>query len=231
MQKLRLGLICALASLLLVTFVLNGCNKKDEAPPPAAKPAPPPPPPPPPPDTSLGKLTRVERTAEIDIQVLCENSRGLSFIASGPVDPTLGKKGQFKAKPGQEVFTSGFDTMCPATEKETAAAPSTLLVLHFEGDPQRTQRGEVVPWVVAPQSHYLTRADDKSWLTDAASKQYKKPFFLSTKAKRYLAFVIPADAAGLIWHDGKKLAFNLEPAVTAVAEPAPAAAEPPKKAQ
>ena len=217
-------IVLVLAAGLLVT----GCQKKEAPAETAAQPAAKPPPPPPPPDTSLGKLIGVARVDSTEVQVLCSNPRGAAFVTSRPIEPSTGSGGKLKANPGAEVFTAGIDTMCKGTETETAGEGRKLAVLKFEGAGRRSLSDDLVTWVTAPQSKYLSRVDDKSWLSDGAGKEYKKAFVVATKEKRQLAFLIPADATGLVWHDGKKMAFQLEPHPVAVEQ---AAAAPARKTQ
>lgn len=146
------------------------------------------------PETSLGKLMKASRADSTGIQVLCAIHGG-----------------RFKANPGTEAFTAGVDTMCANTETEAAGEGKKLVVLEFEGNAQRDLGGDLVMWVAAPQSHYLARVDDKSWLTDGAGNEYRKPLVVVTKEKRQLAFLIPAEATGLVWHDGHERVYTLEP--------------------
>ncbi len=191
---------------LALSLLLAGCQKSDAPAERAAQPAaaPAPPPPPPPPETSFGKLVKVERAETAALQVMC--------VPGG---------GKLKAGPGAEMFSVGDDNVCKGTEKEKAPNGRVFLVLGFEGKSKRDFSEQVTTWNSAPQSHFVSRVDDTTWLEDSTGKKFRKPFLVVTKESRQLAFSITPEAAGLIWHDGKKMAYSLEP--HPVALPAPAA--------
>ncbi|MGH9863100.1 MAG: hypothetical protein ACRD35_06720 [Candidatus Acidiferrales bacterium] len=79
-----------------------------------------------------------------------------------------------------------------ADVEESAGKGKVFLVLHFEGEPSEEAE------------------DNPQWLSDAAGKKYDEPFAFGKSGWSELAYEIPADATGLIWHDGKK-AYELEP--------------------
>lgn len=90
-------------------------------------------------------------------------------------------------------------------QEQKAGKGKTFLVLHFEGKPK-------------PGRH-------KTWLTDAAGKKYSEGMWYAPKKvkdqpeKAQVSYEVPAEATGLVWHDGKQ-PYQLEPAVVALkAEP------------
>lgn len=94
--------------------------------------------------------------------------------------------------------------------EEKAGKGKTFVVLHFEGKPKPGRT--------------------KAWLTDAAGKKYSEGMWYAPKKekeqkeKAQISYEIPADAAGLVWHDGKQ-PYKLEPVAVAMqadAEKSPA---------
>jgi hypothetical protein len=85
-------------------------------------------------------------------------------------------------------------------QQETAGKGKTFVILHFEGKPK-------------PGS-------SKRWLADGAGKKYTEGMWYSPKKQQaQVSYEVPADATGLVWHDGKQ-AYKLEPVVvTLEAEP------------
>lgn len=96
---------------------------------------------------------------------------------------------------------------------EKAGKDKAFLILHFEG------KSKV--------------AEPKLWLTDTAGKKYDDWYgYSKKKGESQIAFRIPADAKELVWHDGKKKSYRLEPVPVEIAEPAQATtATPPAKTQ
>lgn len=79
---------------------------------------------------------------------------------------------------------------------EKAGKGKTFVILHFEG---KGRPGE-----------------PKLWLTDASGKKYSEGYGYSKKRGiGQIAYEVPADTTGLVWHDGKQ-AYKLEPVIVAV---------------
>lgn len=79
---------------------------------------------------------------------------------------------------------------------EKAGKGKTFVILHFEG---KGRPGE-----------------PKLWLTDANGKKYSEGYgYSKKKGTGQIAYEVPADATGLVWHDGKQ-AYKLEPVIVAV---------------
>jgi len=89
----------------------------------------------------------------------------------------------------------------PAEKK--AGKGKTFVILHFEGK----------------SSGQRSRA----WLTDGADKRFAEGYeYSAQKESRQIAYEVPAEATGLVWHDADK-AYRLEPEIVAIqAEAGPA---------
>ncbi len=111
--------------------------------------------------------------------------------------------------------------------EEKASKGKTFVVLQFEGKAKRDFADEVFPFSSVTNSQRMLRLDENSWLTDAAGKKYKSGL-LKIKGKRQLAFEVPADANGLVWHYGKKQ-YQLEPHPVEITESASATNPAPTK--
>jgi hypothetical protein len=96
-------------------------------------------------------------------------------------------------------------------EKEIKAETGmTFVVLRFEGK-GRAHRERESGFVGMGETRPMAKADSGSWLTDAADKKYT-PALLTTKEDScQVSFEIPMNAAGLVWHDGKRKSYQLEP--------------------
>lgn len=221
--------------------LLAGCGTEEAPAPTASAPAtkPAPPPPPPPPETSLGTLVKVERseTAAVEARCIKSDADGFVGVVSGdvPEDPfNLRKRGEhevYHAKRGVEVYVSLTPVMGTSVgvcnDSEKAGQGKTFLVLHFEGAARRStnDQEDVAKFQAVGSTGVLARVDAHSWLADAAGKKYRAPAVrIEAKDKRQLAFEVPGDASGLVWHDRKDL-YELEPHPKAVSAPA----EPEKK--
>jgi hypothetical protein len=200
-----------LALVFAAALILAGCTK--EQPPasaPAATPAKPAePPPPPPPETSLGTLVKVEKAEKTSLQVLCQGGD------------------EFHAKPGTEVFSIVDRNICNSDDK--ARAGKVFLILSFEGKAKRRGDGEVTTFRSVTPGEHLARMEERSWLEDAAGTKYRNALLVVKKDAKQVAFEVPADGTGWVWHDGKAAAYKLEPHPVAVA-PAAKSAGPGKTA-
>ena len=87
------------------------------------------------------------------------------------------------------------------TQEQKAGKGKTFVILRFEG---KSKPGR-----------------SKVWLADAAGKKYTEGFWYAPKKEKdqkdmaQVSYEIPADATGLVWHDGKQ-AYKLEPIVVAI---------------
>jgi hypothetical protein len=223
----------AVGLVLVMGCALAGCSAGEkQAESTAAKPAPPPPPP----ETSLGRLVKVERAESAPILARCYKSAMDNFLGTVVAGKTpeggadafeLRKRGaseMYHAKRGFEVYVMLEGAMgqrpgvCPTVEK--AGAGKTFLVLQFEGKAGRStnEEADMAKFVGVGATRVLARVDSHSWLTDGAGKKYPSPAVVVGAEKRQLAFEIPADAAGLAWHD-RKDEYRLEPAPAKVTPP------------
>jgi hypothetical protein len=197
-------------------------------------------PPPPPPETSLGTLRTVERADKAPLHALCSGS-GRAFLGvvswSGKGEPPaemirneeIGNgKSVYHGSPGLEVMNSDLgQTGLELCEREGAARTgSRYVILRFEGKQARSlnQAGEMSDFMLfepRSASDTVARVEGRSWITDASGGKYEKPAVVAKEGSATLAFELPADAAGLVWHDGEK-SYQLEPhpaEVTATAAP------------
>lgn len=150
--------------------------------------APPPPPPPPPPETSQGTLVRVERSEKVMANIMYLTTSG---VRSG-------------------------------VEEQKAAKGKTFVVLHFEKKPGAVaaapKKSGLVELSSSGAGGRLESKGGKSkemWLTDASGKKYSEGIGVSKKDKAHLAYLVPAECSGLIWHDGDN-AYELEPKIAPV---------------
>lgn len=87
------------------------------------------------------------------------------------------------------------------TQEQKAGKGKSFVVLHFEGKPKP--------------------GEPKTWLTDGAGKKYSEGMWYAPKKVKdqketaQVSYEIPAEAAGLVWHDGKQ-SYKLEPVVVAL---------------
>ncbi|MDD5542342.1 MAG: hypothetical protein PHX83_04140 [Acidobacteriia bacterium] len=198
-----------LCTALFEGFFSMGCKKAENQPSSTAvqsdvaKPAPPatPVPPPPPPKTPMGELTGVARSDKTTIEAMCV------------------EKGKYlSAKPGTEVFTiPSMSTICGFDEN--AAPGKTFLVLQFGGKGQRNFDEDLTKFVSLTQGKYLVRLDEHSWLSDASGAKFKSGLLKTHKGPTTLSFEVPSNAAGLVWHYGKKQ-YQLEPHPVEIADAA-----------
>ena len=206
-----------IAFTLAVLVLLAGCQKS-ESPPPAAgtqpKPAVPPPPPPAP-ETTLGKLVKVERSDHTLVHVL-------SLTRTGPI----------MTVPGFLEHMLSFESTGPSgwSDKDEKAGKGKMFVaLHFEGKPRKPLPAMELPTMFpilfreTSSAIIMATVYDGTWLTDSAGKKYKNGLPVMKKDTRQLAYEIPADTQGLVWHAGKQH-FQLEPHPLEVAEAAKPAA-------
>lgn len=181
-----------LLCLLGLALLFAACQKAETpapAPVTAAKPAPPPPPPPP--DTLLGKLTAVEHSETAQVQPLCM-SIGLDSGAGS----------QVSCKPRAEKARQG----------------KTFLVLRFEGKPPKPMP-KLVPYRSVTSSGAAVRFEERAWLTDVAGKKYPYGVLVESDKGRQLAYEVPLEATGFVWHADKQH-FQLEPHPVAIVEAA-----------
>lgn len=182
-------------------LALAACQKAETpAAPPGVTTKTPPPAPPPPvaPDTPLGKLVKVERTEHTLVHVLSLTRSGVNGWSDKDQKAGKGKTFlvlHFEGKPAKPLPEMELPTMYPIDFRETSSAVIMALVY------------------------------DAPWLTDLAGKKYKNGLPVMKKDTRQIAYEIPADAQGLVWHAAKQ-EFQLEPYPTVIA---PSAAAPPQK--
>jgi hypothetical protein len=185
---------------IVLGLALAACQKAETpaAPPSAATEAPAPPPPPLAPDTILGKLVKVERTDHTLVHVLSLTRTGVSGWSD---------------------------------KDQKAGKGKTFLVLHFEGKPAKPLPEMELPTMFpidfrqTSSAVIMAMVYDAPWLTDLAGKKYKNGLPVMKKDTRQIAYEIPADAQGLVWHAAKQ-EFQLEPYPGVIAPTATAA--PPK---
>jgi len=101
-----------------------------------------------------------------------------------------------------------------------ASKGKTFLILSFEGKSCRAG-DELIAMVSVGADGVMARTDERSWVTDSLNKKHSPGIPVAAKNACQLAFEIPTEASELIWHDGKKKAYSLEP--YPVELPAPAA--------
>jgi hypothetical protein len=222
----------AAATVLLIVFAACRQQQPSPAKQPAEKaaavaPAPaPPPPPPPPPETSLGKLTKVERASEAAFHALCGEGRFLGVVSGGGKDPfdTAQSAGKtvYRAKDGVEVTNGKLRDVGLALCEQRYAARSgkEFVVLTFEGEQKRSvnraDMGDFMTFHPLASTRYLSRIDEQSLLTDAAGKKYTGAGAVVHEKACTLVFEVPAGTQGLVWKDGKK-SYSLEPHATELA--------------
>jgi hypothetical protein len=89
------------------------------------------------------------------------------------------------------LTTSG---MSSDVQTKTARKGKTFLVLHFEG------KGKKNP--------------PEPWLTDALGQKYTEGYgYAPIKDKWQIVYEVPERATGFMWHDGKIVAYQLEPTI------------------
>ena len=196
--------------------------------------------PPAPPETSLGRLVRAERGDKAPLSVLCQSGSGRAFLGV-MVDNRKGKKSDnplttksagggksvFVVEPGIEVSNSNLSEtgleLC--AQSGPARAQKAFVILSFEGARSRgvNEAGEMSEFMnfsAVSASNLLARVEGQSWLGDSAGRKYSRPGVVAGKDRTQLAFEVPADATGLVWHDGKKRSFELEPHPRETVDPA-----------
>jgi len=99
----------------------------------------------------------------------------------------------------------------------------TFVVLRFEGK-GRAQDDELADLVAVEPDNVMSRADTRSWLTDAQGKKYTPGLLARNKRGCQLSFATRNGATGLVWHDGKQKSYQLEPQLVEIRDQAGAPA-------